>query len=101
MVDVVGRIREIEEELARLPNGYISKKMINAKERFYLQWLENGKLKSKYKCLYMFQRFWVVLADSGNTCSFYISRVFNIESATKSSHNANTNFFCIYKSIFL
>ena len=48
MVDVVGRIREIEEELARLPNGYISKKMINAKERFYLQWLENGKLKSKY-----------------------------------------------------
>ena len=48
MVDVIGRIREIEEELARLPNGYISKKMINAKERFYLQWLENGKLKSKY-----------------------------------------------------
>ena len=48
MVDVVGCIREIEEELARLPNGYISKKMINAKERFYLQWLENGKLKRKY-----------------------------------------------------
>ena len=48
MVDVVGRIREIEEALARLPNGYISKKLISGKERFYLQWLENGKLKSKY-----------------------------------------------------
>lgn len=48
MVDVIGRIREIEEELARLPNGYISKKLISGKERFYLQWLENGKLKSKY-----------------------------------------------------
>ena len=29
MVDVVGRIREIEEALARLPNGYISKKPVS------------------------------------------------------------------------
>ena len=48
MKDVVRRIQEIEDELVRLPNGYISKKMISGKERFYLQWLENGKLKSKY-----------------------------------------------------
>ena len=48
MTDTANRIRQIEEELARLPAGYISKKMISGKERFYLQWMENGKLKSKY-----------------------------------------------------
>ena len=42
------RMKEIEKELAGLPIGYISKKTINGKERFYLQWMENGKLKSKY-----------------------------------------------------
>ena len=42
------RIREIEQELAAMPTGYISRKIINGKERFYLQWTENGKLKSKY-----------------------------------------------------
>ena len=42
MKDVVRRIQEIEDELVRLPNGYISKKMISGKKRFYLQWLENG-----------------------------------------------------------
>ena len=48
MTSTVDRIRQIENELARLPVGYISKKIINGKERFYLQWMENGKLKSKY-----------------------------------------------------
>ena len=42
------RMKQIEKELAGLPIGYISKKTINGKERFYLQWMENGKLKSKY-----------------------------------------------------
>ena len=48
MTDTANRIRQIEDEIARLPAGYISKKMISGKERFYLQWMENGKLKSKY-----------------------------------------------------
>lgn len=48
MSNTADRIRQIEDELAGLPAGYISKKMISGKERFYLQWMENGKLKSKY-----------------------------------------------------
>lgn len=48
MQNVADRINEIEQELASLPTGYISKKLINGKERYYLQWMENGKLKSKY-----------------------------------------------------
>ena len=41
-------IVELEAQLAQLPAGYISRKMIHGKERFYQQWTENGKLKSKY-----------------------------------------------------
>ena len=48
MSSTAERIRRIEEELLSLPTGYISKKRIGGKERFYLQWMENGKLKSKY-----------------------------------------------------
>lgn len=48
MQNTADRIKEIEQELAGLPVGYISKKLINGKERYYLQWMENGKLKSKY-----------------------------------------------------
>lgn len=48
MSELSERIREIETELARLPMGYISKKCIKGKDRFYLQWTENGKLKSRY-----------------------------------------------------
>ena len=48
MTDTAERIRQIEEEPAALPTGYISKKNIGGKERCYLQWMENGKLKSKY-----------------------------------------------------
>ena len=39
MTDTASRIRQIEDEIARLPAGYISKKMISGKERFYLQWI--------------------------------------------------------------
>ncbi len=42
------RIRRINEELNALPRGYISKKVIRGKERHYLQWLEDGKLRSRY-----------------------------------------------------
>ena len=48
MSELSERIREIETELAGLPTGYISKKCIKGKDRFYLQWTENGKLKSRY-----------------------------------------------------
>jgi len=42
------RISELENEIARLPVGYISKKIIAGKARQYHQWTENGKKKSKY-----------------------------------------------------
>ncbi len=41
-------IRRLEERIAQLPAGYISRKIIKDKERYYLQWRENGKLTSKY-----------------------------------------------------
>ena len=48
MEDINTQISELENQIAMLPVGYISKKMINGKERFYQQWTENGKVKSKY-----------------------------------------------------
>lgn len=42
------KIRELEEEIVKLPIGYISNKNIQGKVRHYLQWTENGKVKSKY-----------------------------------------------------
>ena len=48
MKDIADRIREIEAELAELPTGYISRKQISGKEQFYLQWTENGKIRSRY-----------------------------------------------------
>lgn len=48
MTDTREKIKQIEKELEALPVGYISRKIISGKERFYLQWMENGKLKSKY-----------------------------------------------------
>lgn len=38
----------LTEELAALPKGYISKKTIKGNTQYYLQWREDGKLKSKY-----------------------------------------------------
>ena len=63
MNSTAGRIRQIEDELAGLPAGYISKKMIHGKERFYLQWMENGKLKSRLNSM-RFQRRW----KDGSSC---------------------------------
>lgn len=48
MEDISTQITALEEQIAKLPVGYISKKMINGKERYYQQWTENGKVKSKY-----------------------------------------------------
>ena len=48
MTDSYGLMRQMEERIATLPAGYISKKNINGKNRYYLQWKENGKLKSQY-----------------------------------------------------
>lgn len=41
-------VNELLLELESLPKGYISKKIIHGKEYFYLQYLENGKIVSKY-----------------------------------------------------
>ncbi len=41
-------IEELERQIAELPIGYISRKMIHGKLRFYRQWTENGKIKSQY-----------------------------------------------------
>ena len=46
--DRIDKINEIDKELQQLPIGYISKKNINGKERFYHQWTEDGKVKSRY-----------------------------------------------------
>ena len=39
---------KLREQIAALPVGYISKKTIHGKLRYYLQWNENGKKISKY-----------------------------------------------------
>ena len=42
------KIEELEQQIAELPVGYISKKKIHGKDRFYHQWTEDGKVRSKY-----------------------------------------------------
>lgn len=41
-------IYRIEQELSELPKGYISEKKINGKVYYYLQYRENGRIKSIY-----------------------------------------------------
>lgn len=41
-------IEALEEEIGELPVGYISRKNIHGKIRYYRQWTENGKIKSQY-----------------------------------------------------
>lgn len=48
MHNIAEQISALEKELSACPVGYISRKVINGKERFYLQWTENGKVKSRY-----------------------------------------------------
>ena len=47
MEDIFSQISELEKQISSLPVGYISKKLISGKERYYQQWTENGKIKSK------------------------------------------------------
>lgn len=42
------QIESLKQQIAVLPIGSISRKKINGKIRFYHQWTENGKTKSKY-----------------------------------------------------
>ena len=42
------RIRDLEEEISRLPQGKLVYKTINGKKQPYLQWTENGKQQTKY-----------------------------------------------------
>ena len=46
--EIQKELLQVKKEIAELPAGYISKKNINGKTRYYLQWTENGKKKSKY-----------------------------------------------------
>lgn len=46
--EAVIRINELKNEISKLPVGYISKKNIKGKIRYYHQWTELGKVKSKY-----------------------------------------------------
>ncbi len=39
---------DLEAKIAKLPKGYISKKCIRGKIKYYLQWVEEGEKKSKY-----------------------------------------------------
>ena len=38
----------IEDKMAALPRGYVSKKIINGKERLYLQWRDGDRIRSRY-----------------------------------------------------
>lgn len=40
-------INELEEQIAKLPIGYIIEKIINGNKYYYQQWKENGKSKSR------------------------------------------------------
>lgn len=42
------QIQELQRQIAALPIGYISKKTISGKTRYYHQWTENGKKYSQY-----------------------------------------------------
>lgn len=46
--EIAIRINELKNEISKLPIGYISKKNIKGKTRYYHQWTELGKIKSKY-----------------------------------------------------
>ena len=48
MLGIAEQISALEKELSECSVGYISRKVISGKERFYLQWTENGKVKSRY-----------------------------------------------------
>ena len=44
----VAERKTIDEILKTLPNGCVTRKVISGKERFYLQWREDGRTRSRY-----------------------------------------------------
>jgi len=44
----MNEIKKLELRIAKLPKGSITKKVIQGKERYYLQWREADKVKSRY-----------------------------------------------------
>lgn len=48
MTNIYEVMKGLEKRISELPAGYISKKNIKGKIQYYRQWIENGKLKSKY-----------------------------------------------------
>ena len=48
MDDILNRIAELEEQIAALPAGSITKKTINGKVYYYHRWTEDKKRKEKY-----------------------------------------------------
>ena len=48
MMDTEDLKRNLEKQIAELPAGYISYKNINGRKRAYLQWREDGRIRSKY-----------------------------------------------------
>ncbi|MCD8327265.1 MAG: AAA family ATPase [Lachnospiraceae bacterium] len=48
MEDIYESISHIEDRIAELPAGYISRKTIRGKVQYYRQWREEGKIRSKY-----------------------------------------------------
>lgn len=46
--EIQNELLQVQKEIAELPAGYISRKNIKGKTRYYLQWSEDGKKKSKY-----------------------------------------------------
>ena len=45
---ILKEIEQLKKEISGYPIGSISRKIINGKERYYHQWYESGKTKSKY-----------------------------------------------------
>lgn len=48
MKSMILEANALEREIAELPEGYVSRKVIRGRERFYRQWYEDGKVRSKY-----------------------------------------------------
>lgn len=46
--EIFKEVEKLKKEISGYPIGSISRKMINGKERYYHQWYESGKTKSKY-----------------------------------------------------
>lgn len=44
----MNRLKALELQIANLPKGSVTKKVIQGKDRYYLQWREGEKVKSRY-----------------------------------------------------